>query len=94
MQRSHYAKARTCRATGLIAHSRAYVQDQLMHPIFKAIFSHFLTTRNSVVTGDSGDLLEMKPHLSSTTAFRIEPGARAQVLHRVSPSFLPCLGVE
>ncbi|KAI9843520.1 MAG: hypothetical protein M1837_006274 [Sclerophora amabilis] len=73
----------TSRATGLLRHSPTYVRDQLMNPLLRAISSYFLSTK-SVLWSEDGKPQEFitEPQASACIAFRIKPGARAQVLHK------------
>ncbi|KAL9615105.1 MAG: hypothetical protein Q9167_000423 [Letrouitia subvulpina] len=75
-------KAHTSRATALFARSPTYVHDQLLHPAFRAVCEHFLVTEASTGEGEEKYTLRADPLLSSAVAFRIDPGARAQELHR------------
>ncbi|KAF2171104.1 hypothetical protein M409DRAFT_19075 [Zasmidium cellare ATCC 36951] len=74
---------RTSRATGLLRLSSSYAHDQLGHRLLRDIADHFLTTRHEERMANGEPYLwETPPQISSCIAFKIDPGAKAQILHR------------
>lgn len=65
------------------------MHDQLLHPAFRAVYEQFLTTEASTGEGEGKYTLHADPLLSSAIVFRIDPGARAQELHRVIYASFP-----
>ncbi|KAF1976473.1 phytanoyl-CoA dioxygenase [Bimuria novae-zelandiae CBS 107.79] len=72
----------TQRAPGLIALSPTYTKTQLMHPLYRAVCDHFLTTRSMFWWGNERKESVSKPYVHSAVAMRIGPGGKAQPLHR------------
>jgi ectoine hydroxylase-related dioxygenase (phytanoyl-CoA dioxygenase family) len=58
-----------------------------MNPIFQAICTHFLTTRNTFWWGDKQKESISLPYAHACVAIEIGPGGKAQPLHRDS-----CIG--
>ena len=66
----------------MIALSPTYTMTQVMHPLYRAICDHFLTTRSWFWWGDNRKESVSKPYVHSCVAMRIGPGGKAQPLHR------------
>lgn len=82
LTRSFFLTEETQRAPGLLALSPTYARTQLMHPLYRAVCDHFLTTRTWNWWGDEWKESVSKPYVHSCTAMRIGPGGKAQPLHR------------
>lgn len=67
------------------------MRDQLLHPAFRAVYEHLLATEASTGEDEEKYTLRADPLLSSAIAFRIDPGAGAQELHRVSFRLRPSI---
>ncbi|KAL4883015.1 hypothetical protein BJY04DRAFT_31832 [Aspergillus karnatakaensis] len=72
----------TQRTPNLVSISPTYTRTQMMNPLFQQLCDHFLTTRSWNWWGDERTESVSRPCLSSTSALRVGPGARAQPLHR------------
>ncbi|KAL4953496.1 phytanoyl-CoA dioxygenase [Aspergillus filifer] len=82
----------TRRVNGMIGKSPTYVKTQLMNPVFQAITSAMLTTKNTFWWGDKRKESISKPQVGSCVAMEIGPGAKAQPLHQdsyISHRFVP-----
>lgn len=53
-----------------------------MHPLYRGVCDHFLTTRSMFWWGDEQKESVSKPYVHSAVAMRIGPGGKAQPLHR------------
>lgn len=71
----------TKRASGLIAISPGCV-EYLTNPLMLGVVNGLLSSTYSFWVGKRLRTVTAKPQISSTTAFRVNPGGRAQELHR------------
>ena len=79
----------TRRAPGLNALSPTYTSKMLMHPLYQAVCTHFLSTKNSFWWGEDRREHVSLPQVSACTAFQVGPGAKDQQIHRVSRQITP-----
>ncbi|KAL4962475.1 phytanoyl-CoA dioxygenase family protein [Aspergillus stella-maris] len=71
----------TRRATALLGISDACVELAL-NPLYSAVAEKFLTSEHTYWLGQEQRTSISKPQISSTVAFRVQPGSKAQGLHR------------
>ena len=71
----------TKRASGLVAISPGCV-EYLTKPLLVDVVNGLLSSTYSFWIGKRVRTVTSKPQISSTTAFRVNPGGRAQELHR------------
>lgn len=71
----------TQRATGLVGISPAYVEF-MTTPILIEVANRHLTSKFTYFLGEEPVTVSAKPQISSTVGFRVNPGGKAQALHR------------
>ncbi|CAF0999058.1 unnamed protein product [Rotaria sordida] len=91
VDQSGFFPATTQRATGLFAISRACI-NLAMHPLLLAVANRLLTSTYTYYLGSQKKTVSSKPIISSTVAFRVNPGGKQQGLHRDDADFhaRPC----
>ena len=81
VDQSGFFPTTTQRATALLAHSKSCV-DLITNPLLVSLSDALLTSQYTYWTGQSQATAIAKPTISSTVAFRVNPGGAQQGLHR------------